>query len=131
MPVPVALHNTCGCLLGILHLLLQVALALRQALKDELGLTVSCGVARNRLLARLVGPLHKPDCATVLPDGGAVSFIRSQPLRHVPSLRCAVNVLRGLSRRPASVLSSGPAVLTPQLPASHLQRSWCPGHCVD
>ena len=65
-----------------------MALALRQALKDELGLTVSCGVARNRLLARLVGPLHKPDCATVLPDAGAVPFIRSQPLRHVPSLRC-------------------------------------------
>ena len=71
--------------------MLQVALALRQALKDELGLTVSCGVARSRLLARLVGPLHKPDCATVLPDAGAVPFIRSQPLRQIPSLRCVSN----------------------------------------
>ena len=111
IPVPVALHNTCSCLLGSLRIVLQVALALRQALKDELGLTVSCGVARNRLLARLVGPLHKPDCATVLPDAGAVPFIRSQPLRHVPSLRCAAGVLPCLSSRPVcqcvGVLYSG------------------------
>ena len=106
IPVPVALYNTCSCLLGNLRIVLQVALALRQALKDELGLTVSCGVARNRLLGRLVGPLHKPDCATVLPDAGSVPFIRSQPLRHVPSLRCAAG-LPCPSSRPVGVFYSG------------------------
>jgi nucleotidyltransferase/DNA polymerase involved in DNA repair len=40
------------------------ALQLRAAVKASLGLTVSCGVAPGKLLARLVTPLHKPDAVT-------------------------------------------------------------------
>jgi nucleotidyltransferase/DNA polymerase involved in DNA repair len=41
-----------------------LALQLRAAVKASLGLTVSCGVAPGKLLARLVTPLHKPDAVT-------------------------------------------------------------------
>jgi hypothetical protein len=41
-----------------------LALQLRAAVKVSLGLTVSCGVAPGKLLARLVTPLHKPDAVT-------------------------------------------------------------------
>ncbi|GAB4815205.1 hypothetical protein N2152v2_002251, partial [Parachlorella kessleri] len=66
----------------------QVAAALRAAVAAELGgMTLSCGVARSKLVARLAGPLAKPDGLTVVPDGEAARFVQSVPLRKVPSLR--------------------------------------------
>lgn len=38
----------------------QLAAALRAAAKERLRLTISCGVARSRLVARLASPLGKP-----------------------------------------------------------------------
>jgi nucleotidyltransferase/DNA polymerase involved in DNA repair len=48
---------------------------------------VSCGVARTKLLARLASPLSKPGGVTVLPDGEALNFLRSQRIRDIPLLR--------------------------------------------
>jgi nucleotidyltransferase/DNA polymerase involved in DNA repair len=42
----------------------KFALQLRAAVKASIGLTVSCGVAPGKLLARLVTPLNKPDAVT-------------------------------------------------------------------
>jgi DNA polymerase iota len=42
----------------------ELALQLRAAVKASLGLTVSCGVAPGKLLARLVTPVHKPNAVT-------------------------------------------------------------------
>lgn len=60
---------------------------LREALLKEVGLTASCGVASNKVLARMVGPLHKPNGLTVLPSSAVASFLATLPLRTVPSLR--------------------------------------------
>ena len=61
--------------------------AVRAALKQQLGITVSCGVARNKLLARLASPTGKPDGLAVLPDGAERAFIARLPLHKVPQLR--------------------------------------------
>lgn len=65
----------------------QLAAALRTALQQRLGLTLSCGVARSKLLARLASPCGKPDGLAVVPAGAEVEFIAQAPLRSVPQLR--------------------------------------------
>jgi hypothetical protein len=67
----------------------SLAAELRAALHARLGLTISCGVARSKLAARLASPLGKPDGLAVVPDAAAVPFVRGVPLRKVPGLRCA------------------------------------------
>ena len=41
-----------------------LAQSMQSALQQELGFTLSCGVARNKLLARLATPLGKPNGLT-------------------------------------------------------------------
>lgn len=66
----------------------QVALDIRDALRALLpGFTLTFGVARGKLLARMAGPLYKPDAVAALPDSRAAAFVRSWRIRDVPSLR--------------------------------------------
>eukprot|EP00884_Botryococcus_braunii_P008015 jgi/Botrbrau1/17214/Bobra.0620s0004.1 len=65
----------------------NMAQRVQHHLDRELGLPVSCGVARTKLLARLVSPLNKPSGVTVLPDDQAVPFLKSQSLCQIPQLR--------------------------------------------
>lgn len=47
----------------------EVAQSIRQAVKQELGLTVSIGVSSNKLLAKISSNLAKPDgCISIWPD---------------------------------------------------------------
>lgn len=64
-----------------------VAQQLRHVVKQQMGLTVSCGIAPGKLLARLVGPQNKPDAVTVLPAACSVSWMGQQQLRAIPYLR--------------------------------------------
>lgn len=64
-----------------------LAAALRAAAKQQLGITLSVGIARNKLLARLASPCGKPDGLAVVPDAAAVAFICHFPLQKVPLLR--------------------------------------------
>ena len=50
---------------------MQIAAQLRRTLRDRLGITLSCGVASTKLLARLASPLHKPNGLTALHPGHA------------------------------------------------------------
>ncbi|GFR42033.1 hypothetical protein Agub_g2850, partial [Astrephomene gubernaculifera] len=63
-----------------------VAQRLRRALKDELSLTVSVGVAPTKLAARLAGPANKPDAITVVPACRVRQFMAAVPLKTVPTL---------------------------------------------
>ena len=65
---------------------MQAAIRLKAAVKEQLGLTLSCGVGPTKLLARLTGPLNKPDGLTVLTHPAAIGFLHSLPLRQIPSL---------------------------------------------
>ncbi|MBQ8987288.1 MAG: DNA polymerase IV [Lachnospiraceae bacterium] len=45
----------------------MIAQEIRQRIKDELGITVSIGVADNKIMAKLGSDMKKPDAVTVLP----------------------------------------------------------------
>ncbi len=47
----------------------QIARRIKAAVREELGLTVTIGVAPNRFLAKLASELGKPDGLVVVPDG--------------------------------------------------------------
>lgn len=65
---------------------IQLAHALQQNLHEKFpGLTASCGVAANKLLARLVSPMNKPGGISTVLDEHAVNFIRTVPIRSIPS----------------------------------------------
>ena len=65
----------------------HLAAALRSAVKQRLCLTLSCGVARSKLLARLASPCSKPDGLAVVPPAAALAFMAQVPLQEVPQLR--------------------------------------------
>ena len=66
---------------------LQVAALVRETVQREVGLSVSCGVAPTKLLARMISPLHKPEGLCALPANKAADFLRQQPIRSIPSLQ--------------------------------------------
>lgn len=70
------------------RLMLGSALAseIRAAVKSETGLRTSAGIACNKLLAKLVSGLHKPDDQTVLPPPEAAAFLEPLPLRAIAGI---------------------------------------------
>ena len=48
----------------------EIAAEIHRRFKEELGLTVSCGVASNKIFAKLGSDMKKPDATTVIPEGG-------------------------------------------------------------
>ena len=70
-----------------LSLHLQVAAQIRETVRKVVGLSVSCGVAPTKLLARMISPLHKPEGLCALPADKAADFLRQQPIRSIPSLQ--------------------------------------------
>lgn len=57
----------------------QVADEIRCRIREELGITISVGVADNKVLAKLGSDMKKPDAVTVLSPSGFRSRIRDLP----------------------------------------------------
>eukprot|EP00850_Spirogloea_muscicola_P002788 SM000011S18966 [mRNA] locus=s11:117343:121843:+ [translate_table: standard] len=74
--------------LGEVELMLgsQVALEVRCALETETGYRCSCGIAHNKMLAKMACGLHKPNAQTSLPATVVASFIAPLPARKVPGV---------------------------------------------
>ena len=61
----------------------QLAVHLRQRVRDETGLTVSVGVAPNKLVAKIASDHRKPDGLTVVPPNRVASFLAPLPVRRL------------------------------------------------
>ncbi|XP_073950726.1 DNA polymerase iota [Choristoneura fumiferana] len=76
----------CGCHTR-LKLASQVAGEMRQKIFNELGFTTCAGIAHNKLLAKLICPLHKPNDQTTMFPEHAEGFMSALPsVRSIPSI---------------------------------------------
>lgn len=74
---------SCGCVQR-LAIGSQIAKNLREKIFQELQLTCSVGIAHNKLLAKLVGQINKPNNQTVLAPMSATDFMRDlEDLRNI------------------------------------------------
>ena len=60
----------------------------RNGAQAEAGFRCAAGIACNKMLAKLVGGLHKPDDQTTLPPPEAAAFVASLPARAIPGIPC-------------------------------------------
>ncbi len=57
-----------------------IARAIKQAVRDEVGLTASVGVATTKLVAKIGSDLRKPDGLVVVPPGEEAAFLAPLPI---------------------------------------------------
>jgi nucleotidyltransferase/DNA polymerase involved in DNA repair len=58
----------------------------------EVGLRCSAGIATNKLCAKLVSGLHKPDDQTLLPPCEAADTVAPLPVRALPGVGAVTSV---------------------------------------
>lgn len=76
----------CGCH-NRLKIASQIANEMRKKILDELGFTTCAGIAHNKLLAKLICPLHKPNDQTTIYPEHITSFMSSiSSVRSIPSI---------------------------------------------
>jgi DNA polymerase-4 len=56
---------------------------LKRAVRDEVGLVLSVGLASNKLCAKVASDLRKPDGFVIVPRGGEAAFLAPLPLRRL------------------------------------------------
>ncbi|OAE35561.1 hypothetical protein AXG93_1452s1010 [Marchantia polymorpha subsp. ruderalis] len=64
----------------------QVVSEMRSAIEKETGFQCSCGVAQNKMLAKLASSLNKPSKQTCLLSGAVERFIAPLPARKIPGV---------------------------------------------
>jgi DNA polymerase-4 len=57
-----------------------IARRIKDAVRDEVGLTISVGVARTKLVAKIASDLRKPDGLVVVPPGTEAEFLAPLPI---------------------------------------------------
>jgi DNA polymerase-4 len=60
-----------------------VALLIKEAVRDEIGLTISVGVARTKLVAKIASDLRKPDGLVVVAPGEEAAFLAPLSIRRL------------------------------------------------
>ena len=58
----------------------SIARQIKEAVRDEVGLTASVGVASTKLVAKIASDLRKPDGLVVVPRGEEASFLKPLPI---------------------------------------------------
>jgi DNA polymerase iota len=84
----------------------------RAAVREQVGVRMCCGIAHNKLLAKLASGLHKPDAQTSLPASEALDFLRPLP----------VQVLRGAGYKTCRDLQAAGIETVAQLRGVSKQR---------
>ena len=84
---------------------LEAARGLKRAIHGATGLTVTCGLGPNRMLAKLAGKAVKPDGLARVTAAGAESFLRDLPVEQVTGVGHAnAKTLRSMNVRTAGEL---------------------------
>jgi DNA polymerase-4 len=65
---------------------INVAGAIRKAVKEELGLTVSVGISSNKLLAKIASDMAKPDGLRALWPNEATKVLQNRSIRIIPGI---------------------------------------------
>jgi DNA polymerase-4 len=81
----------------------EIAEKLRRDVKDWLKVTISQGLARNKLLSQIASKLHKPDGLTIIPPrpDDELAFLHPLPVKWLPGIGDAASKLMqsaGLTR---------------------------------
>jgi DNA polymerase-4 len=66
--------------------LLETARGLKRAIRDATGLTVTCGLGPNRMIAKLAGKLTKPDGLARVTADQADAFVRDRPIEQLAGI---------------------------------------------
>lgn len=78
--------------------LVATARALKRAILDETGLTVTCGLGPNRMLAKLVGKTVKPDGLARIEAHEASAFLETRPVDQLAGIGHAhAHLLRSMN----------------------------------
>ena len=84
---------------------LEAARGLKRAIQDATGLTVTCGLGPNRMLAKLAGKAVKPDGLARVTAAEAEAFLRDLPVEQVTGVGHAnAKTLRSMNVRTAGEL---------------------------
>ena len=76
------------------------AAGLKRAILDDTGLTVTCGIGPNRMLAKLVGKTTKPDGLARIHAREAEAFLVGRPIEQLAGVGHAhARTLRGMNLR--------------------------------
>ncbi len=79
---------------GSIH---QMAIAIKQRVKDELGLCASVGIASCKIVAKVASELSKPDGLLEVARGEERSFLAPLPIAKLPGIgKKTERILRGL-----------------------------------
>ena len=64
----------------------EVAMTIRQAIGQSLKITVSEGIASNKLVSHIASKLHKPGAFQSVPSGGEKQFLHALPNKWLPGI---------------------------------------------
>jgi len=91
---------------GSIH---QMALAIKQRIKDELGLCASVGIASCKVVAKVASELSKPDGLLGVAAGEEPSFLAPLPIAKLPGIgKKTEQILKGLGINTIGNLSITP-----------------------
>ena len=91
---------------GSIH---QMALAIKQRIKDELGLSASVGIASGKVVAKIAAELSKPDGLLEVAAGEERSFLAPLPIAKLPGIgKKTEGILNGLGINTIGQLANMP-----------------------
>ena len=88
----------------------QMATAIKQKVKDELGLCASVGIASCKVVAKIASELSKPDGLLEIPAGKERSFLSPLAIAKLPGIgKKSERILKGLSVNTIGQLAALPS----------------------
>ena len=103
----------------------QVAEELRRRVREDLGLTCSCGVGPNMMIAKIAADKQKPDGQFIVGSSQeeVLSFVRSLPVRKIPGIgRMAEMMLNAFGVHTCGDVASNLGILSVALTPSLLNQ---------